>query len=168
MKNKLKKVILPLNEDKVSELQIGDKIEIYGNIFTGRDVALPQLVKLIEQDRNPLNMKGAAIMHTAVSEAGISPTTSNKVEIAQSMPLLSKAGVKMHIGKGSLDKNTVKALIKYNSVFVVTPPAAALLASKILSKKVVAFPEEGMEAMHQLFVEGIPGIVVIAPGNSLN
>jgi fumarate hydratase subunit beta len=167
MKNNIKKVKLPLNEYKVSELQIGDKIEIYGNIFTGRDAALPQLVKLIEEDRNPLDLEGSAIMHTAVSDAGISPTTSNKVEIAQSIPILSKAGVKMHIGKGSLDSNTIKALNEYNSVFVVVPPAAALLASKISSKKVVAFPEEGVEAIHQLVVEGIPGIVVIAKGKNL-
>jgi len=74
-------------------------------------------------------------MHTAVSEAGISPTTSNKVEIEGSMAYLSGCGVKMHIGKGSLSPETVDALSRHGSVFVVTPPAAALLSSRVISKK---------------------------------
>lgn len=163
----IRKISLPLNGEPL-DLQIGDKIEVYGKIFTGRDAALPKLVKLIKEGENPLNLEGTAFMHTAVSEAGISPTTSNKVEIEGSMAFLSKCGVKMHVGKGSLSPETVQALSRYGSVFVVTPPAAALLSSKVISKKVVAFPEEGMEAIHQLEVDGLPGIVVSANGKTIN
>ncbi|MCE5215359.1 MAG: fumarate hydratase C-terminal domain-containing protein [Methanobacterium sp.] len=163
----MKKVEIPLKIEELINLQIGDKIEIYGAIYTGRDAALPKLVEQIKKNVNIIPLKGSAIMHTAVSDAGISPTTSNKVEIASCIPVLSQAGVKMHIGKGSLDTETIEALLKYNSIFVVTPPAAALLKSKVVSKKVIAFPEEGIEAIYQLNVEGIPGVVAVANGKTL-
>lgn len=162
----IKRVKLPLNEDMV-DFQLGDKIEIYGNLYTGRDAALPKLVYSIKKGENLLDLEGSAIMHTAVSDAGISPTTSNKVEIESNMVFLSKCGVKMHIGKGSLKQETVEALSKYNSVFVVTPPVAALLKSKVISKKVVAFKEEGIEAIFKLEVDGIPGIVAVADGEAI-
>ncbi len=47
-------------------------------------------------------------MHTAVSDAGIAPTTSNKEEIESTIPFLSKNGVKIHIGKGMLNNETKK------------------------------------------------------------
>ena len=128
----IKKVELPLKNKELMDLHVGDKITIYGRIYTGRDAALPKLVKSIKRGENLLDLAGSAIMHTAVSNAGISPTTSNKVEIEGSMAYLSKHGVKIHIGKGSLSWETVEALLKYNSIFVITPPAAALLTSKVI------------------------------------
>jgi fumarate hydratase subunit beta len=165
--NRIKKVEIPLKNEEYLNLQIGDRIEIYGTIYTGRDAALPKLVEKIKNNENIIPLEGSAIMHTAVSDAGISPTTSNKLEIEGSIPTLSQAGVKMHIGKGSLDPNTIKALDKYNSLFVVTPPVAALLNIKVVSKKIIAFPEENIEAIYQLEVRGIPGVVAVAHGETL-
>jgi fumarate hydratase subunit beta len=165
--NHIKKVEFPLKTEEYLNLQIGDRIEIYGTIYTGRDAALPKLVEKIKKNENIIPLEGSAIMHTAVSDAGISPTTSNKVEIESSMPALSRAGVKMHIGKGSLDRKTIEALDKYNSLFAVTPPVAALLYSKVVSKKIIAFPEENIEAIHQIEVEGIPVVVAAAHGETL-
>lgn len=76
-------------------------------------------------------------MHTAVSDAGIAPTTSNKEEIESTIPFLSENGVKIHIGKGMLNDETKKALNKNNSIFVITPPVAALLTSNVLEKSVL-------------------------------
>ena len=118
-------------------------------------------------DRISVDLKGSVIMHTAVSAAGISPTTSNKEEIEESIPYLAKSGVKIHIGKGALGNGTVKDLEKYNSIFAVTPPAAALLTSKVVSRKVVAFEEEGMEAIYSLEVQGLPCIVAAARGKTI-
>jgi len=50
---------------------------------------------------------------------------------------------------------------------VVTPPAAALLTSRMTSSEVVAFPEEGIEALHRLEVNDFPGIVAVAHGKSI-
>ncbi len=163
----IKELRTPIQEIDVDELFVGDRILISGEIFTGRDAALPRLVKLLENGENPIDLTGAVIMHTAVSSAGIAPTSSNKTEIENSIAPLSASGVRMHIGKGALADETIQALKKYNSVFLVTPPAAALLTSKVLSSEVLAFPEEGMEAMHRLEVTDFPGIVAVAHGESI-
>ena len=162
-----KKIKIPIKKEDLESLDVGDRIILNGEILTGRDAALPRLVKLIENGKNPLDLEGAVIMHTAVSPAGIAPTSSNKTEIENSISPLSQNGVRMHIGKGVLSDETIKALQKYNSVFVVTPPAAALLTSKMVSSEVVAFQEEGMEAMHRLEVHDFPAIVAVANGKSI-
>ena len=157
----------PLSDSDIKELNVGDRLILSGIILTGRDAALPRLIKLIKKDKCPVDLKGAVIMHTAVSPAGIAPTSSNKTEIENSIGPLSEAGVRMHIGKGALADETIKSLKKNKSVYVVTPPAAALLTSKMISSEVVAFPEEGMEALHCLKVRDFPAIVAVAHGESI-
>ena len=164
IKNKIinmRKLTTPITDEDIAGLKVGDKISISGTIYTGRDAALPQLVELIEKDEVPFDLEGSVIMHTAFSNAGIAPTTSSKVEIESTIEPLSQAGVKIHIGKGMLSDETAEALDRNNSVFVITPPVAALLTNKVLEKKCVLFENEGMEAMYELKVKDIPGIVAI-------
>lgn len=164
IKNKIinmRKLTTPITDENIAGLKVGDKISISGTIYTGRDAALPQLVELIEKDGVPFDLEGSVIMHTAFSNAGIAPTTSSKVEIESTIEPLSQAGVKIHIGKGMLSDETAEALDRNNSVFVITPPVAALLTNKVLEKKCVLFENEGMEAMYELKVKDIPGIVAI-------
>ncbi|WP_296861218.1 fumarate hydratase C-terminal domain-containing protein [uncultured Methanobrevibacter sp.] len=158
----MKQITTPISDEKILSLNVGDQISISGVIFTGRDAALPQLVELIKEDKLDFDLKGSAIIHTAVSDAGIAPTTSNKEEIESTIPFLSEHGVKIHIGKGMLHDETIEALYKNNSIFVITPPVAALLTSKVLKKECVLFQNEGMEAMYKLEVENIPGIVAVS------
>lgn len=157
----MKNLTAPIREEDIDDLEVGDKITISGTIYTGRDAALPQLVKLIKRNEVPFDLKGSVIMHTAFSDAGIAPTTSSKVEIESAIGPLSKAGVKIHIGKGMLSDETAETLSDNNSIFVITPPVAALLTSRVLEKKCVLFENEGMEAMYELKVKDIPGIVAI-------
>lgn len=165
------KIRTPVSDDDVRRLQVGNRIEIYGKIFTGRDAVLPILRSWIEGgelDRKlSVSLNGAVIMHAGFSVAGFGPTTSNKEAIERSIPALASAGVKIHIGKGSLSEETVKALKDFNSIFAVTPPVTALLMNTVKSKRIVAFENEGMEAMHELEVEGLPAIVAIAHGESI-
>ena len=157
----MKHLTTPISDDDLKHLQVGDQISISGTIYTGRDAALPQLVESIKKDEVPFDLNGSVIMHTAFSEAGIAPTTSSKVEIESTIPFLSENGVKIHIGKGMLSDKTIESLKENNSIFVITPPVAALLTSKVCEKKCVLFENEGMEAMFELKVKNIPGIVAI-------
>ena len=75
----MKKIKTPISDEEISELQIGDKISLSGVMYTGRDAALPQLVELIKKGKTPIDTNGIAIMHTAVSDAGIAPTTRNRI-----------------------------------------------------------------------------------------
>ena len=167
---KIVELATPIEESAITNLSIGTQLEIHGAIYCGRDAVLPRLVKLIEGNdlgRINVNLEGSVIFHTAVSPAGIGPTTSNKLEIEKSIPALSGAGVRIHIGKGSLSQRTAQALEINNSVFAVTPPVSALFSEKIISFRTVAFKEEGMEALFELKVNGFPAIVAIAHGHSI-
>ena len=103
----------PVENKEISNLKVGDIIEITGSILCGRDAVLPQIVKMIEDGsicNLGIDLKGQVVFHTAVSPAGVGPTSSNKLEIEGSIEPLSKAGVKIHLGKGEIGKDTIAAL----------------------------------------------------------
>jgi len=167
---KIVKLVTPIDDAEIRKLKVGDRIEIEGVIYCGRDAVLPKLVAYLQRNeiqKLNVNLKGAVIFHTAVSIAGIGPTTSNKVEIEGSIPALSAGGVKVHLGKGALSQKTMEELQRNNSVFAITPPVTALFTDKIISKREVAFKQEGMEALYEVKVKGLPAIIAIAHGKSI-
>lgn len=160
----------PFSEEVISALKVGDVVSISGYIYTGRDAVLPKIIHAAEQGKlreMGIDLKGSVIFHTAVSPAGVGPTSSNKVEIESSFEPLSKLGVKMHLGKGAISKETVKKLAENNAVFAVIPPVTALLESQTIDREVVAFPELGMEAMNRLKVVKYQAIIGAAKGMSI-
>ncbi|RJQ48680.1 MAG: fumarate hydratase [Desulfobacteraceae bacterium] len=169
-KREILQLSTPLPASEFDRLEVGQPIEITGTILCGRDAVLPRIVDRIENgvwDELGIDLNGAVIFHTAVSPAGIGPTTTNKVEIESSLPALSKAGVRIHIGKGSIGPDTTEALNRYGSVFAVTPPVTALFSDKILSRRIAAFPEEGIEALYELRVRSFPAIIASAHGKTI-
>ncbi len=160
----------PISEEAAAALQVGDTVEISGYILCGRDAVLPKVLKMIENgtvSELGVDLRGQVIFHTAVSPAGVGPTSSNKLEIESSIGPLSAAGIKLHLGKGELHRETVEALEKYNAVYAVIPPVTALLGSKTSEAKVIAFPELGMEALHLIRVDRYPAIIGAAHGRSI-
>ena len=159
----------PITAAVARSLTVGQAFEVHGKILCARDAALSRLVKLTAAGHlGELagHLDGSVIFHTAVSPAGIGPTSSNKVEIESSIVPLSAVGVRIHLGKGAISAATVQGMSAYGSVFAVTPPATALLMNRIVAKRILAFPEEGMEALWELEVSGIPGIAVVAHGET--
>ena len=129
------------------------------------------MVELVKQNRlfeYGIDLQGSVIFHTAVSPAGVGPTSSNKLEIESSIPPLSAAGVKLHLGKGALSVNTIHDLDQYGSVYAVIPPVTALLGSENFEQTVVAFPEEGMEAFYRLKVDGYPALIAADTGSQFS
>lgn len=160
----------PISEDAIANLHVGDAIEISGYILCGRDAVLPRIVEMIKDgtiDTLGVELKGQVIFHTAVSAAGVGPTSSNKLEIENSIEPLSEAGVKLHLGKGEIHPETIAALDKYNAVYAIVPPVTALLGSKTSEERVIAFPEQGMEALHLIKVDKYPAIIGAAHGRSI-
>lgn len=160
----------PISDEAINALRVGDMVYISGYIFCGRDAVLPKVLKLIEEgkeDQLGVSLQGGVIFHTAVSPAGVGPTSSNKLEIESSMEPLSKAGIKLHLGKGAIKPETVKALAENNAVFAVIPPVTALLGAQTLEQECIAFPELGMEALYRLKVEKYPAIIGAANGESI-
>lgn len=166
----MKQIVFPAVDDFVSDIKVGDVISISGNIFAGRDAVLPKIIKLYKENRlheYGIDLKGSVIFHTAVSPAGVGPTSSNKLEIESSIPVLSEAGVRLHLGKGAISKETVESLDKYGSVFAVIPPVTALLEDHTVERELVAFPELGMEALWRLKVKDYQAIIAAAHGKSI-
>ena len=184
----------PISEEEIAALHVGDTVEISGYILCGRDAVLPKVVDMIEAAKPVeaggmdaeeglgtndgevadkvaaqlgVDLRGQVVFHTAVSPAGVGPTSSNKAEIEASIAPLSAAGVKVHLGKGKLKDETVQALAQNNSVYAVIPPVTALLGARTLETKVVAFPELGMEALHLIKVDRFPAIIGAAHGRSI-
>ena len=160
----------PISEDVIRTLNVGDTVCISGYILCGRDAVLPKVLKMIEDGTAGdlgVDLNGQVIFHTAVSPAGVGPTSSNKLEIESSIAPLSAAGVKVHLGKGALHQETIEALDKYNAVYAVIPPVTALLGAKTSEERIVAFPELGMEALHLIKVDKYPAIIGAAHGRSV-
>lgn len=166
----MRNIETPISNETVQGLYVGEMIRITGKIYCGRDAVLPRICKLIEDrklEQYGIELEGSVIFHTAVSAAGVGPTSSNKVEIESSFPMLSQAGVKMHLGKGAIGRKTVELLNQYHSVYAVMPPVTALLEKNTLSRRVVAFPELGMEAFYEIEVREYPAIVAAAHDESI-
>ena len=163
-------LVTPLPQKDIDQLKIYDTVTITGKIYAGRDAVLPTVIRCIEEgtlEEHGIELQGNVVFHTAVSCAGIGPTSSNKLEIEESIRPLSENGVKLHLGKGALKPETVEALKKNGSVFAITPPVTALFFDNMKSKRVVAFPELGMEALYELDVVNFPAIIAIAQGESI-
>ena len=166
----MKHIETPFSEETIADLKVGDVVSISGYIFCGRDAVLPRICKEIEQgvwDKRGINLRGGVIFHTAVSPAGVGPTSSNKLEIESSFEPLSRHGIKMHLGKGAIKPETVKALAENNAVFAIIPPVTALLESQTLKRECVAWPELGMEALYRIRVENYEAIIASAKGESI-
>lgn len=161
----------PLLENIITELKVGDVVSISGYIFCGRDAVLPRICKELEGgtwEKRNINLCGGVIFHTAVSPAGVGPTSSNKLEIEGSFETLSKlGGIKMHLGKGAIKPETVKMLAENNAVFAIIPPVTALLESQTLERECVAWPELGMEALYRIKVNNYQAIIAAAKGDSI-
>ena len=160
----------PISEEAAAKLQVGDTVEISGYILCGRDAVLPKVLKMIENGRAAelgIDLHGQVIFHTAVSPAGVGPTSSNKLEIESSIEALSAAGIRLHLGKGALHKETIEALDRHNAVYAVIPPVTALLGTKTSEQKIIAFPELGMEALYLIKADRYPAIIAAAHGRSI-
>lgn len=166
--NAEKQVNIPVTD--ISGLRVGDRVTFSGCILCGRDAVLPRICSLVAEgrvDEIDADFKGAAIFHTAVSDAGIGPTSSNKVELEEAFGPLCEAGVKVFLGKGAISKETVEVLRRFGAIFAVVPPVTALLGAGMKAKHLVAYPELGMEALWEVELDACPAVVAAASGQSL-
>lgn len=161
------KLTTPLTSEDVEKLRIGQRVLLNGKLYTGRDAAHKKLVELLEKGEElPIELKDQVIYYVGPSPAkpgnvigSAGPTTSGRMDAYA--PKLMAQGLKGMIGKGKRLPEVIKAMKQYKAVyFAATGGAAALISKRIKSCKVVAYPELGPEAIHELEVEDFPVIVV--------
>ncbi len=161
------RVDLPLKDEIIKELKVGQKVELYGTIYTARDVAHSRLVELIKKGENlPMNIKNEVIFYVgpapakpgqAIGSAG--PTTSYRMD--NFAPVLLDNGLKGMIGKGPRSKEVKDSIVKNKAIyFSAVGGAGALIAKSIKKATLIAYEDLGPEAIRKLEVEGFPAIVV--------
>jgi fumarate hydratase subunit beta len=171
----VKNLQVPLSEEAVKDLKIGDKVSLTGVVYSARDAAHKRLVELIEKGEDlPFDLPGQVVYFVgptparpgqAVGSAG--PTTSSRMDPYS--PVLIEKGLKGMIGKGPRSEGVKEAMKKHGAVyFAAVGGAGALISRSIKKAEVIAYPELGAEAVRRMEVEGFPAIVAIdARGNDL-
>ena len=165
--NEVIKLTTPLSDADVEKLNIGDRVEITGIIYTGRDAAHKRLVELVKEGKElPFDIKGQIIYYVGPSPAppgrpvgAAGPTTSYRMD--PYAPVLIEAGLKGMIGKGARNQEVIEAMMRFKAVyFAAIGGAGALMAKSIKSAEVIAYPELGPEAVRKLEVVNFPVVVV--------
>lgn len=169
------KINAPLDSATVEKLRAGDRVEISGYIYTGRDSAHKRMIEDLESGKGlPFDIENQIIYYTGpcppkeghiIGSAG--PTTSYRMD--SYTPKLLELGLKGMIGKGLRDREVVQSMVEHRAVyFGAGGGLGALIASKIKSVEIIAYEDLGTEAVRRLYVEDFPVVVVIdADGNSI-
>ena len=165
----------PLTQEKLKALRAGDKVLINGVIYTGRDAAHKKMIEALEQGVDlPFSMKDQIIYFVGPTPAkegqvigSAGPTTSGRMDAYS--PKLIAQGLTGMIGKGLRSPEVIEAMKKQGAVyFGAIGGAGALIAKRIVSAEVIAYPELGSEAVRRLVVKDFPAIVLIDhEGNNL-
>ena len=159
---------VPVSDETIQSLAIGDMVYITGTIYTARDAAHKKLAELIETGKKlPFEFDGQIVFYAGPAPAkpgtpigSVGPTTAGRMDLYA--PLLISKGLKLMIGKGLRSREVVDAIVKYQGLYLAaTGGIAALMAKCVTSAKLIAFEELGTEAVRELTVEKLPVITAI-------
>jgi fumarate hydratase subunit beta len=161
------KITTPLTDETVENLRIGQKVLLNGILYTARDAAHKKLMELLDRGEPlPFDIKGQVIYYVGPSPTkpgqvigSAGPTTAGRMDAYT--PKILSLGLKGMIGKGKRTPEVIKAIKQYKAVYFAAVGGAAALISRSIKKcRVIAYPELGPEAIHELYVEDFPVIVV--------
>lgn len=169
------KINLPVAEEEIRKLKVGDIVLLSGDMHTGRD----SLHHYLLTHDSPVDLKGSAIYHCGpvalkqndkwfLNAAG--PTTSSREEPFQA-DIIKKFQIRAVIGKGGMGAKTLAALKECGAVYLNAIGGAAQYYTKCIEEVTgVDFMEFGIpEAMWHIRVKDFPAIVTMdSHGNSLH
>jgi fumarate hydratase subunit beta len=133
------KFTLPLTDEQVKSLKVGDNIYVTGNIVTARDDAHKHALAMYDKGEPlPVDFKKLGIYHAGPIMAkdendewymvAGGPTTSGRMEIFQDT-FIEAFGSNLIIGKGGMGGRTTAAMQKFGAVYGMFTGGAALLAA---------------------------------------
>ncbi len=173
--DEIKRLTLPLSQEVIDSLRAGDKVELTGVIYTGRDAAHKRLVELLKNNQPlPIDVNGGGIYYVGPTPAkpgraigSCGPTSSYRMDPFVE-PLL-KQGLKVMIGKGPRSKELRELLKQYHAVYLSAIGGAAAAISESVTKcDLICYEDLGAEAIYRLEVKGFFGIVTYdTVGNDL-
>jgi len=169
------KFTVPITNEDVKSLAIGDIVYLNGIIYTARDMAHLKIKELLSQHASlPVDLSGQVIFHAGpvarkennkwqISVVG--PTTSIRMEPYAEM--VGKLGVKLIIGKGGMEKDSSEKFQQHGQAYLQAPPGCAVqIANGVKAVCDVFWLENGMpEAMWKLRVENFGPFIVTMDSN---
>ena len=163
-----KKILMPLTEKNLINLNAGDEVEISGKIYVARDSAHKKFSEAIKKEEElPFDIKNSLIYYMGPTPTppnkiigSCGPTTSSRMD-SFTIPLL-KLGLKATMGKGNRSKEIIKACSEFKAIYLITYGGCGAYLSKFVKKvKLIAYPELEPEAVYELKVDKFPAIVGI-------
>ncbi len=168
-----------LTPDQITDWQPGQTLLLSGTLLTGRDAAHKRLVELLDNGE-PLP-EGVDFTNKFIYYVGpvdpvrdevlgpAGPTTATRMD-KFTETMLDKTGLLGMIGKAERGADTVATIKKHQAVYLIAIGGAAYLVSKAIKKfRIIAFPELGMEAIHEFVVEDMPVTVAVdSRGSSIH
>jgi fumarate hydratase class I len=166
-----------LTRAEVATWRAGETLLLSGQLLTGRDAAHLRLTRMLAAGEPlPVDLRDRAIYYVgpvdavgdeAVGPAG--PTTSTRMD-GFLEPILSRTGLLVMVGKAERGPAAVEAIARHGCAYLIAVGGAAFLVSKaIRSSRVLAFPDLGMEAIHEFVVADMPVTVAVdATGQSVH
>ncbi len=155
----------------IEEWRPGETLLLSGKMLTGRDAAHKKIQEIFDRGEElpaGVDLKGKfiyyvgpvdAVRDEVVGPAG--PTTATRMDKFTDM-MLEKTGLLGMIGKAERGAVAIDAIKKHRSTYLMAVGGAAYLVSKaITGSRVVAFPELGMEAIHEFEVKDMPVSVAV-------
>ena len=161
------RITMPITDDDVSQLKIGDHVRITGTIYTARDAAHNRMIESLNKGEPlPIDIKGQLIYYTGPTPArpgravgAFGPTTSMRMD--PFTPPLLKAGLKACMGKGNRGPEVQQALKENHAVyFMAIGGAGAMLSQYVKELEVIAYHDLGTESLKRVVVEDFPAVVM--------
>ena len=160
-----------ITPEQARDWRPGETLLLSGHLLTGRDAAHKRLIDLLEGGEplpKGVDLRGRfiyyvgpvdAVRDEAVGPAG--PTTATRMDKFTDT-LLERTGLLGMIGKAERGPAAIESIARHGAVYLIATGGAAYLVSKaIRSSRVIAFPELGMEAIHEFVVEDMPVTVAV-------
>lgn len=171
---------LPVQEEAIRALKVGDFVELTGRMVTGRDAAHKWLIEAHRSEVAPY-LEGSVIYHcgpvVAENEDGsydfvaAGPTTSIREEPYQA-DVICNYGLRGVIGKGGMGAKTLDGLARGGAVYLHAVGGAAQVLARSIPRveKVFMLEEFGVpEALWVIHVERFPVMVTMdSHGGSLH
>jgi len=155
---------LPLNDEEVAQLRIGDWVFLTGEMYMMSLHAMQLLESMIDAGEElPFDLEGQTIFHAVptVTPMGkvigsIGPARSAPYDDASCS--LIQAGARMFIGYGPRSEDFSSHLKRNRGLYLITA-GGALLSQTVYLSEIVAYEELGNEAIRRIKVNRFPAVV---------
>jgi fumarate hydratase subunit beta len=160
-------VKLPLSDDLLETLNVGDELLLTGVMYVGRDAAHKRMIETLDAGKPlPVDLSGQVIYFMGPTPAkpgkvigSAGPTSSYRMDAYS--PRLIACGLKGMIGKGMRSVEVKEAMKRYKAVYLgAIGGAGALISSCIRKAEVIAYEDLGAEALRRIEVQDFPVTVV--------